>query len=165
MHNLPYIIKTTIIFLLLGTILAQAQTKEFPVLAGHLLYTDYIEGKAKQCPGPRISCAKVLVGQIWTGLLGAIVCRTARPNLKHASARILTLGHKHPGAHHALLSARPAPSCISIAPEVVKAQHASNGASGVLSHDGARCVQMRTILLHVNHKRHAHRPVATVNSN
>lgn len=44
MHNLPYIIKTTTIFLLLGTILAQAQTKEFPVLAGHLLYTDYIEG-------------------------------------------------------------------------------------------------------------------------
>ena len=44
MRSLLRTIRLTIISLLLGGIAANAQSESFPVLIGHLLYTDYIEG-------------------------------------------------------------------------------------------------------------------------
>ena len=133
-------------------------------------------GSSQSCAGPNVVLNTVVaeaLDEILTELEALppeMAFSVLRPSsratgLTHASARILALWHEHPSAHRTLLSARPAPSCVSIAPEVVKTQHASNGASGVLSHHGAHCVQIRTILLQVNHKRHAHRPVAAVNRN
>lgn len=44
MHSLLRAIRLTIVMLLLGVITAHADYEKFPVLAGHLLYTDYVAG-------------------------------------------------------------------------------------------------------------------------